>query len=69
MVDLAGLVRKLEHANFNARAQLAAEAARELSPAELDALAAGLGNEHAGVRLGVIEVLRCANHRDGVPAL
>jgi len=63
------LFRKLEHATFSQREQIAAEAARELTADDLERLGAALAHPHAPVRLGVIEILRRAGHRASVQRL
>jgi hypothetical protein len=69
VTDLEPLYRRLEHASFSARAQIAAEVAATAPPALLADLTRGLGHPHAGVRLGVIEIVRQAGHRDALDAL
>jgi hypothetical protein len=69
VTDLEQLYRRLEHASFSARAQIAAEVAATAPPALLADITRGLGHPHAGVRLGVIEVVRQAGHRGALDAL
>lgn len=56
-------------ASFAKRAELAAQAARALSSEQLAELARHLAHPERSVRLGVMEVLALANHRDSLDRL
>ncbi|MBK9030848.1 MAG: serine protease [Myxococcales bacterium] len=64
MIDRARLLRQLEFASFAQRGQVAAEVAATATAAEVDELLDLLAHPHPHVRLGVLEVIRCAGHRD-----
>ena len=68
-MELERLFRQFDGASFAQRAQLAAEAAAAATPAELDLALAGLTHEAATVRLGVIELMRAAQHHGAVARL
>ena len=68
-MELERLFRQFDGASFAQRAQLAAEAAGDATPAELDAALAGLAHAAATVRLGVIELMRAARHRGAIARL
>lgn len=69
MIDLERLFRRLDGASFAQRGQLAAEAAAEAAPDDLDRALVGLAHAQPSVRLGVIELLRRAGHRGAIAAL
>lgn len=69
MEDPSALYRKLEVASFLQREQIADEVVRETPPDELGSLVCGLEHPHQGVRLGVIEILRRADHRPSLRKL
>ena len=68
-MELERLFRQFDGASFAQRAQLAAEAAGDATPAELDAALAGLAHAAPTVRLGVIELMRAARHRGAIARL
>ena len=63
MIDRDRLFRQLEFASFAQRGQIAAELAALAAADDVDALLDGLDHPQPGVRLGVLEVVRCARHR------
>jgi S1-C subfamily serine protease len=69
VVDLGALYRRLEHATFSQREQIAEEIVRATPAGELGALVRGLQHPHQAVRLGVIEILRRAGHRAALRSL
>jgi hypothetical protein len=62
------LYHKLEFASFSQREQIADEVVRD-QPELVASLVRGLEHPHENVRLGVIEILRRAHHRDGMREL
>jgi hypothetical protein len=69
VIELEGLYRKLEHATFSQREQLAEEVARATPHDELAPIVRGLGHPLPNIRLGVIEVLRRAGYREAMRKL
>jgi hypothetical protein len=68
-LDVPTLLRQLAFADFSTRERMAAVAARELAPDELVALSQALDHPELCVRLGVIEVLWRAGHRESLGRL
>src|SRR5688572_21869048 len=69
MVDLDALYRKLEHASFTQREQIAGEVVRDSAPEEIVPLVRGLAHPIEPVRLGIIEILRRASCREALRKL
>ena len=68
-MDLQTLSARLEMANFKERRKLAAEAAKDASPEDLEQITRLLGHEQEPVRLGAIEILALAKFRKAIKYL